>query len=149
MSKVQKAKRTAAPKTVSVSLGVPHGAAAAASLLELAANPNASTPTIASPAEPPRALPAVLRGTTDHHHHHHHETRIIKESFAVEIPFPVSSDQIVLLRTNPTTLMAAMPLVRKSLEASGISTGGKPFIRVPVFNNVGSWVAGPKADLTR
>jgi hypothetical protein len=147
MSKVQQAKRTASPKTVSVSLGVPH--AAASSLLEVAAAPNASKPAITSAATPARALPAVLRGATDRRQHHHHMTRIIKESFAVEVPYPVPSDQIALLRTNPATLMVAMPLVRKSLEASGISTGGKPFIRVPVFNDAGSWMAGPKAELSR
>jgi hypothetical protein len=147
MSKVQEAKRTSAPKAISVSLGVPHSVAS--SLLELGADPNVSKPVVASSAAAARALPAVLRGTADHHQHHHHATRIIKESFAVEVPFPVPSDRIALLKTNPTTLMVAMPFVRKSLEASGISTGGKPFIRMPVFNNAGSWTAGPKAELNR
>jgi hypothetical protein len=148
MSKVQEAKRTASPKSISVSLGVPHSAAA--SLLELGTAPNASQSVIASPAAPPRALPAVLRGSADHHQHHHQlKARIIKESFAVEVPYPVPSERIALLRTNPTTLVVAMPFVKKSLEASGISTGGKPFIRVPVFNSAGSWMAGPKAELNR
>jgi hypothetical protein len=148
MNKVQKAKRTASPKTISVSLGLPHGGAAASSLLELPSAPNASTPVVAAPAAPVHALPALLRGATTQKHHHHSSTaRIIKESFAVEIPYPVPTERIVILKTNPTTLMVAMPLVRKSLEASGISTGGKPFNRVPVFNNLGAWVAGPKAVL--
>jgi hypothetical protein len=147
MSKVQEAKRTSSPKAISVSLGVPHSAAS--SLLELDAAPNSSAATIA-PAAAPRALTAVLRGSADHHQHHHQlKARIIKESFAVEVPYPVPSDRIALLRTNPTTLVVAMPFVRKSLEASGISTGGKPFIRVPVFNSAGSWMAGPKAELKR
>jgi len=81
--------------------------------------------------------------------HHHHTARVIKESFAVEIPYPIASERIALLRTNPTTLMVAMPLERKSMAANGISTGGKAFNRVPTFNNVGKWIAGPKMELTQ
>jgi hypothetical protein len=148
VSKVQKAKRTAAPKAVSVSLGLPHGAAGSSSLLQVSTAPNASTPVAAQPVTPPLALPAMLRGAAAQQHHHHQNTRIIKESFAVEIPYPVPSERIVVLKTNPTTLMVAMPLVRKSLEASGISTGGKPFNRLSVFDNAGAWIAGPKAALS-
>jgi len=81
--------------------------------------------------------------------HHHHTARVIKESFAVEIPYPIGSERIALVRTNPTTLMVAMPLERKSMAAKGISTGGKAFNRVPTFNNVGQWLAGPKMDLSK
>lgn len=130
LSDVRKAKKETAPKSVSVSLGIPHH-----SLLELA------------PEMPPHALPAVLRGTK--HDQHHHHAKIIKESFAVEIPYPVPTERIVMLRTSPTTLMVAMPLVRKSMEASGISTGGKPFLRIPVFSSAGMWIAGPKTELSR
>lgn len=67
---------------------------------------------------------------------------IVKESFAVEIPYPVPQERIFLLQTAPTTLVAGMPLVRESLEASGVSTGGKAFSRVPVFDTRGQLLAG-------
>merc|ERR1719498_877423 len=92
MNKVQDAKTRAAHKSVSVSLGIAHPAA----LLQ--------TETGYS----------TLRGRRIHHHHNQKAARVIKESFAVEIPYPVQTEQIVLLRTKPTTLMVAMPLVKKS-----------------------------------
>jgi hypothetical protein len=147
LTDIQQAKQTAASKSVSVSLGISQPAAS--SLVELdAVVQDVSKPVAAAPATPLHALPAVLRGASKHNHHHR-ATRVIKESFAVEIPYPVPSEKISLLRTTPTTLMAAMPLVRKSLEARGISTGGKAFNRVPVFDKVGKWIAGPRADLSQ
>lgn len=146
LTDVQKGKAAAAHKSISVSLGDPHKKAAS-SLLELAAT--ATQPTATVPTAPSHTLPALLRGSTQQkqQHHHFHATRIIKESFAVEIPYPVPLDRIFLLRTTSTVLMATMPLMRKSLEASGISTGGKAFKRVPVFNQAGQWIAGPKSDI--
>jgi len=136
---VRKSKDKDSTKSVSVSLGMPHHADAS-SLLELSETPLAAKPVAA-------AQVTTLRGAGQHIHHHHH-ARVIKESFAVEIPYPVSSENIILVKTKPTTLIAVMPLVRKSLEAKGISTGGKPFNRVPVFDGVGKWVAGPKVSLS-
>jgi len=73
-------------------------------------------------------------------------TGIIKESFAVEIPYPVSTEQVFILKgdAQKDELMVVMPLKRNSLAAQGISTGGKPFLRVPVFSVSGQILAGPK-----
>lgn len=68
---------------------------------------------------------------------------IIKESFAVEIPYPVDTETVFILKSADRTLMVGMPLKRNSLEAKGISTGGKPFLRVPVFSVKGEHLAGP------
>jgi hypothetical protein len=77
-------------------------------------------------------------------------TGIIKESFAVEIPYPVSTDKVFILKQDAAAneLMVAMPLHRNSLAAQGISTGGKPFLRVPVFSVTGQVLAGPSASLS-
>jgi len=148
LNKIRDAKKKVADKSVSVPLGVPH----AKSLLELSSTPNASKPIVKASVAPPHALPALLRGAavSEHsQHQRHYAAKVIKESFAIEIPFPVPTDQVVVLQASPTTMMVAMPLVRKSLESSGISTGGKPFLRVPLFNNKGAWMVGPKVDLSR
>lgn len=71
---------------------------------------------------------------------------IIKESFAVEIPYPVPSNQIFVVKVEPTYFLVGMPLKRESLEAKGISTGGKPFIRAPLFDPQGQRLAGPAID---
>lgn len=141
---VRKAKDKDNHHPISVSLGMPKKSAGAASLLELSA-----APIVSKPAAAANAFPSVLRGTSQHIHHHHHATRIIKESFAVEIPFPVPTEKIVMLNTKAGTMMVAMPLDRHSMEAKGISTGGKPFLRIPVFNSMGKWVSGPKAELSK
>merc|ERR1719253_1731701 len=121
----------------SVSLGLPHPKAAS-SLFELSASSLEPTPV---------AFPALLRGKGQQIHHHH-VARVIKESFAVEVPYPVPSENVVMVNAKPTTMLVAMPLVRNSMEAQGISTGGKPFNRIPVFNSVGKWIAGTKAELS-
>lgn len=74
------------------------------------------------------------------------QQKVIKESFAVEIPYPVPKEQVFVLRARPTMLVVGMPLLRKSLEAKGVSTGGKPFARVPMFGEEGL-LAGPAADM--
>lgn len=71
---------------------------------------------------------------------------IIKESFAVEIPYPVPSNQIFVVKVEPSYFLVGMPLKRESLEAKGISTGGKPFIRAPLFDPQGQRLAGPAID---
>jgi len=77
----------------------------------------------------------------DHHLHNH--LRIIKESFSVDVPFPVSAGQVFVLQTPDKDLMVTMPLKRSSLEAQGISTGGKPFIPCPVYTLRGELIGGP------
>eukprot|EP00746_Dinoflagellata_sp_MGD_P009506 gnl/MRDRNA2_/MRDRNA2_119362_c0_seq1.p1 gnl/MRDRNA2_/MRDRNA2_119362_c0~~gnl/MRDRNA2_/MRDRNA2_119362_c0_seq1.p1 ORF type:complete len:317 (-),score=65.06 gnl/MRDRNA2_/MRDRNA2_119362_c0_seq1:5-955(-) len=74
----------------------------------------------------------------------HKRLRIIKESFSLEIPYPVSVEQVFVLQTVDKDLMVTMPLKRTSLEARGISTGGKPFIPTPIYNLQGQLVGGPK-----
>lgn len=74
---------------------------------------------------------------------------IIKESFAVEIPYPAQIETIFAIKADDKTIIAGMPLDRHSMEAKGISTGGKPFTRVPVFNPTGAHLAGPFAVLKK
>lgn len=140
--RVRSAKKQESTKSVSVSLGMPQKKSAS-SLMQLSAVPAASVP-----STPVHSLSASLRGQKQAQHRHR-VAKVIKESFAVEIPYPVPTERIVLINTKATTMTVAMPLVRKSLEASGISTGGKPFNRIPVFNSVGSWMAGPKIELAK
>jgi len=122
-----KAKDTA--QTVSVSLGsVPKGHNSHTSLAEVS---------------------TVLRGADRHIHHHHHYAKIIKESFAVEIPYPVPTENIVLISTIPGMVVVAMPLDRHSLEAKGVSTGAQAYLRVPVFDKLGQWIAGPEILLSK
>lgn len=74
------------------------------------------------------------------------QQKVIKESFAVQIPYPVPKEQVFVLKARPTMLIVGMPLLRKSLEAKGVSTGGKPFARVPMFGEEGL-LAGPATDM--
>jgi hypothetical protein len=78
------------------------------------------------------------------------QMRIIKESFAVVIPYAAPVEEIFVLTPEPGLLMVGMPLKRHSLDAKGISTGGKPFVRLPVFGAHGErlWGEGP-ANLAR
>jgi hypothetical protein len=80
----------------------------------------------------------------------HAQTRIIKESFSVVIPYAAPVEEIFVLSPEPGLLMVGMPLQKHSLDAKGISTGGKPFVRVPVFGAHGErlWGEGP-ANLAR
>lgn len=71
---------------------------------------------------------------------------IIRETFAVEIPYPAPAERVFVVRAGPAELLVGMPLLRHSLEASGISTGGKAFIRMPVFDTEGELLSGPAAD---
>jgi len=147
LTTVKSAKLNKSPRIVSVPLGLLAKQAAqalqtsqAASFLARVDAHNASSPV----KETKEELEAehVLA-------HLHHATNkatkvgIIKESFAIEIPYPVPIDRVFMLKTTPGTLIVSMPLLRKSLEASGISTGGKPFNRVPVFAVDGQLLAGP------
>lgn len=159
LQKVRAAKQNTTPRTVSVPLGALVSQAVAvlnatlpatAFLAKASAHGTARTePTAAPAAEPEEAQEAEHVLTSLHHVKDTQadgdmKVSIIKESFAIEIPYPVPGDKIFLLRTKPESLMVSMPLVRKSLEASGISTGGKPFGRVPVFGVQGEQLAGPK-----
>lgn len=72
----------------------------------------------------------------------HKHLRIIKESFAVEIPFPVSAQQVFVLQTPDKDLVVTMPVKRNSLEAQGISTGGKPFTPCAIYNLGGQLIGG-------
>lgn len=132
--KVQQVKANRQPRTVSVPLGLIVKDAVAALPLENAEEKEAE-----------HALPSLRRATRQIHHDKNQQLRvgIIKESFSVEIPYPVPVEHIFILKTNSTTLTVSMPLKRKSLEASGISTGGKPFVRLPVFSVKGEQLAGP------
>mmetsp|Transcript_7650 Transcript_7650/g.16460 ORF Transcript_7650/g.16460 Transcript_7650/m.16460 type:complete len:294 (-) Transcript_7650:66-947(-) len=71
------------------------------------------------------------------------DTSVIKESFAIGVPYPPPAERVFVLTTKPDTLMICMPWLKKSLSAQGIATGGKAFQRVPVFDMTGSKVAGP------
>jgi len=71
------------------------------------------------------------------------QAKIIKESFAVEIPYPVPMEEVFILQSKPDELLISMPFEKNSLEAQGVSTGGKPFQRVPVFSMKGEQIAGP------
>lgn len=165
LNQVRAAKANTVARTVSVPLGMLAKQAASAyagrnvSVQEESSAPQ--TPSGASPSflarasvhnasavvEPPEvvqaehALPSLTRKKKLH-------VGIIKESFAVEIPYPVATEQVFILKTNTKTMMVSMPLKRNSLEAKGISTGGKPFLRVPVFSVTGQKLAGPDATLS-
>lgn len=85
---------------------------------------------------------------------HRSRAGIVKESFSIDIPYPVPADQVFVLSSSPTTLLVGMPLLRSSLEASGVSTGGKPFARVPVYGSKGEHLveateAGKAEDLAK
>jgi len=69
---------------------------------------------------------------------------MVRESFAVAIPYPAPPESCFLLRASATLLIVAMPLDRHSLGAQGISTGGVPFVRAPVFDESGRHLAGPR-----
>merc|ERR550525_499188 len=74
---------------------------------------------------------------------------IVKESFAVDIPFPVPSNQVFVIKGGPQIMYVVLPLKRESLEASGISTGGKPFVRSPMFDLHGANLADPPRPASR
>lgn len=147
LTSVQGAKINTTPRIVSVPLGMlakqagqALQASPATAFLARAAAHNASLP--AKETDEEREAEHVLA-------HLHHATNrakkvgIIKESFAIEIPYPVPVERVFMLQTNPGTLIVSMPLMRESLSAQGISTGGKPFNRVPVFAVDGQHLAGP------
>jgi len=154
LTKVRQAKANTAVRTVSVPLGMLAKEAASAmvgkdvtvegvSFLAKVAFHNASSsePVEEEVSEAEHVLSALHTDKKIH-------TGIIKESFAVEIPFPVPTEKVFMLKGDAQNqLMVAMPLNRNSLAAQGISTGGKPFIRVPVFSVTGQRLAGPEAKL--
>jgi len=76
-------------------------------------------------------------------------TSIIRESFSVDIPFPAPQETVFALHAGSDKLFVIMPLFRTSLKARGISTARKPFSRVPVFEEVGQLIAGPKSNFTK
>lgn len=160
LNKVREAKANTNARTVSIPLGMlAKQAAAAYTGRNVSVKEDASAPAPAATSflaraslhnatvvEPPEviqaehALPSISRKKKLH-------VGIIKESFAVEIPYPVATEKVFILRTKSNTMMVSMPLQRNSLEAQGISTGGKPFLRVPVFSIEGKQLAGPDASL--
>mmetsp|Transcript_18213 Transcript_18213/g.52051 ORF Transcript_18213/g.52051 Transcript_18213/m.52051 type:complete len:326 (-) Transcript_18213:7-984(-) len=68
---------------------------------------------------------------------------IVKESFSVDIPYPVPVDRVFAVLMAPGKLVVGMPWLKTTLEAQGVSTGGRPFARVPVFSARGEHLAGP------
>lgn len=152
LTKVREAKANTAVRTISVPLGMLAKAAASAmvgkdvavegvSFLAKATLHNTSSPEPEEVSEAEHVLSALHTDKKIH-------TGIIKESFAVEIPYPVPTEKVFMLKGDGNNqLMVAMPLKRNSLAAQGISTGGKPFIRVPVFSVTGQRLAGPDASL--
>jgi len=149
--KVKQAKSNTKPRKLTVPLGLL--AKARSSAMVHAHNGMAEPQETAEELVAERSLASVHRATqqkTNSTAQSDLRVGIIKESFAVEIPFPVDTEQMFVLKADQTTLIASMPLVRKSLAASGISTGGKPFDRLPVFAaHNGAHLAGPWADLKR
>lgn len=113
--------------------------AVAPSFLARASVHNTSAKEPAEVVQAERVLPLLHRATTTMQHM---RVGIIKESFAVEIPYPVPVEKIFILQ-GKDSLMVTMPLMRNTLDAKGISTGGKPFLRTPIFNDQGLRVAGP------
>jgi len=149
--KVKQAKSNTKPRKLTVPLGLL--AKARSSVVVRAHNGTAEPQETAEEFAAERSLASVRRATqqkTNATAQSDLRVGIIKESFAVEIPYPVDVSKIFVLKADSTTLIASMPLQRKSLAASGISTGGKPFDRLPVFSAHNSaHLAGPWADLNR
>eukprot|EP00746_Dinoflagellata_sp_MGD_P168124 gnl/MRDRNA2_/MRDRNA2_99307_c0_seq1.p1 gnl/MRDRNA2_/MRDRNA2_99307_c0~~gnl/MRDRNA2_/MRDRNA2_99307_c0_seq1.p1 ORF type:complete len:308 (+),score=85.33 gnl/MRDRNA2_/MRDRNA2_99307_c0_seq1:114-1037(+) len=152
LTQVRQAKANTAIRTVSVPLGMLAKQAATAMLGKDVAVQGVSFLAKASlhnttkePEEVEEAEHVLSALHTDKKIH----TGIIKESFAVEIPYPVDTEKVFILKQDASAneLMVAMPLHRNSLAAQGISTGGKPFLRVPVFSVTGQVLAGPSASL--
>lgn len=145
LTKVHLAKNNTRPRSIAVKLG----------LLQQASRPSGA-PGLSK--EVTSALPALRRLSRESEAGSQAggldrssgvlQQKVIRESFAVEIPYPVPKEQVFVLKTQPTVLVVGMPLARKSLEAKGISTGGKPFARVPVFGE-GGLLAGPAADMNQ
>lgn len=101
---------------------------------------------------PHHAMVTATKGSSwiaDAAYHSQEHLRIVTESFAVDIPFPVPAEQVFIMQTPDKNLMVTMPLKRESLEAKGISTGGKPFLTSPMYNLQGQLIGGPDeaADL--
>lgn len=154
LNQVRQAKANTAIRTVSVPLGMLAKQAASALMGKDVAVQGVSFLAKASlhnstrePEEVQEAEHVLSALHTDKKIH----TGIIKESFAVEIPYPVTTEKVFILKADAMTgeLMVVMPLNRNSLAAQGISTGGKPFQRVPVFSVTGQILAGPKAELNK
>lgn len=142
LNHVKAAKRNTKPRSISVPLGVldkgvskVHPAAALSLLSDV-------------PQE--HALPALARrsataaaGTKEVSS----RAGIIRESFAVEIPYPAAIQSMFMIEAQTGLLIVGMPLNRNSLEAQGTSTGEKPYERVPLFSVQGQKLAGPRASL--
>lgn len=75
-----------------------------------------------------------------------HAASIIRESFTIDIPYPVPIPRVFAVLAAPGKLVVGMPWKKNSLEAKGVSTGGKPFARVPVFSMDGKLLAGPQSS---
>jgi hypothetical protein len=137
--RVRKAKKNFDPRVVSVPLGfLQAGRQPARRLTDGSSKPGASRSLLVR-----RKAEQITARTLG-------ETRIIKESFAVVIPYAAPVEEIFVLTPDPGLLMVGMPLQKHSLDAKGISTGGKPFVRLPVFGGHGEklWGEGP-AKLAR
>jgi len=139
LKQVKAAKRNGTPRTLSVPLGVlaqVHSAAPVSLLSELPKD---------------HVLPALARRSASAAAGSKEAGRvgIIKESFAVEIPYPVSVESVFMIEATPTLLMVGMPLVTNSFEAKGFSSGEKPYKRVTLFSVLGKKLAGPPDSLLK
>jgi len=152
LTQVRKAKANTAIRTVSVPLGMLAKQAASAMLGKNASVQGVSfLAKVAShnSTKEPEEVEEAEHVLSALHTDKKIRTGIIKESFAVEIPYPVPTEQVFILKGDAKNeLMVVMPLKRNSLAAQGISTGGKPFLRVPVFSVTGQILAGPSASLS-
>merc|ERR1719235_986545 len=151
LTQVRQAKANTAIRTVSVPLGMLAKQAASALMGKDVAVQGVSFLAKASPhnsTQEPEEVQEAEHVLSALHTDKKIHTGIIKESFAVEIPYPVPIEKVFILKGEvQNQLMVAMPLHRNSLAAQGISTGGKPFVRVPVFSVTGQRLAGPDAKL--
>eukprot|EP00429_Kryptoperidinium_foliaceum_P063468 CAMPEP_0176059450 /NCGR_PEP_ID=MMETSP0120_2-20121206/29627_1 /TAXON_ID=160619 /ORGANISM="Kryptoperidinium foliaceum, Strain CCMP 1326" /LENGTH=327 /DNA_ID=CAMNT_0017392987 /DNA_START=62 /DNA_END=1045 /DNA_ORIENTATION=+ len=157
LSDVQEAKSYSAPRTLKVPLGLPK------SLLQL----RGSVTNVTLAHKVSQGLPAsaavrtlVAQGGRGKHVRVHdstvaatgasgtasHAASIIKESFTIDIPYPVPIPRVFAVLQSPGVLVVGMPWMKRTLAAKGVSTGGKPFTRVPVFDMKGKLLAGPKAS---
>jgi hypothetical protein len=143
LNHVKAAKRNSTPRTISVPLGVLDKGISKVAKVHTALS-------LLSAAPQEHALPALARRSANAAAGMKEEVSrvgIIRESFAVEIPYPAAIESMFMIEAQPGLLIVGMPLNRKSLEAQGLSTGEKPYERVPLFGVQGQRLAGPRASL--
>lgn len=129
LKQVRQAKTDTTPRTISLPLGA---------LMQ-----EVSSPVHGSKAHILAGLRSSAHGSSDEAAHHRLSLGIIAESFSVEVPYPVPAERAFVLKAGPQLLLAGMPLLRQSLDAGGVSTGGKPFVPLPLFNLQGHQLSGP------